>query len=347
MRLAIVGSGNIAATHAQAVEKIPEAILTAVCSRNAEKAARIAEAAQARVFTRLEDLLSEGVADAILIATPSGAHAESALPALRAGLHVLCEKPIEIHSKRIQEMIAEAERQSRILAGFFPLRGGVGAQTIRKALDEGRFGRLTFLSARVKWWRDQEYYSSSSWRGTWALDGGGALMNQGIHALDLLQWFGGGVARVAAQAATLAHEGIEVEDTLAASLQFSNGALGTIATATSCFPGLDVCVEVSGDAGTAILRNDSIEFWGFRDALPGDEVIRKNEAAGALGSGVSNPLVASCEGHRRQIEAFCRAIRGEAATIIDGREAGRAVAIIEAIYESAKTGKTQPVHYHL
>lgn len=343
IRLAIIGSGNIAAVHAEAVGQISGAKLTAVCARNVEKASALAAASGALVFSSLDELLAAKVADAVLIATPSGAHAAAALPALEAGLHVLCEKPLEINTGRVREMIAAAERNQRILAGFFPLRGSVAASTIRAALDAGRFGRLTFVSARVKWWRDAEYYAASNWRGTLAWDGGGALMNQGIHAVDLLCWLGGEVAEVGARVATLAHEGIEVEDTLAASLRFSHGGLGTIAAATSCYPGLDVILEISGDAGTAILRNDRIEFWQFREELSGDVSVRKNESTGLIGGGSSDPRAISPEGHRRQIEDFCKAIRGEECRVIDGREAGRAVAIIEAAYRSSQSGKFEPV----
>jgi len=346
VRLAIVGSGNIAFTHAAAIRQVPAARLTAVCSRNPGKSTVIAAPAGAKVFQSLDELLATDAADALLIATPSGTHLDSALPALRAGRHVLCEKPLEVRVDRIRNMIAEAKRQNVLLAGFFPMRYGSGAAAIRRALDEKRFGRITFLSARVKWWRDAGYYSDSSWRGTWQLDGGGALMNQGIHAVDLLQWFGGEITGVCAYADTLAHDGIEVEDTLAACLRFASGTLGTIATATSCHPGLDLSLEISGDAGTAVLVNDRIDFWRFREERTEDEFIRANETAGLIRSGSSSPLAISCEGHRRQIEEFCHAIRqGDATATIDGREACRAVAIVEAIYRSVKSEKSERVFY--
>lgn len=341
--LGIVGSGSIAQVHAAAIAQIPEARLTAVCARNPKNAAALDLPPNVRIFSTVAELIAANAADALLIATPSGAHAAAALPALEAGLHVLCEKPLEINTARVRTMIAAAKNNGRILAGFFPLRCGTAALSIRSALDAGRFGRLTFLSARVKWWRDQAYYTDSNWRGTQAFDGGGALMNQGVHAVDLLQWFGGDVVEIGARASALAHTGLEVEDTLAASLRFANGALGTIAAATSCHPGLDLNIEISGDAGTAILRNDRIDFWQFRDELPEDSVIRKNETAGAVGGGSSDPRAISSEGHRRQIDDFCRAIRGESNHIIDGHEAGRAVAIVEAAYRSSRSGKFEPV----
>lgn len=341
LRLAIVGSGGIAQTHVEAIRLLPDARLAAVHSRNPEKARELAAPSGAKVFATLDALLTSGEVDAILVATPSGAHAEAVIPALRAGKHVLCEKPLEISTERVASMIAAAKEAKLILGGFFPLRNGAGARTIREAVDQNRFGRLTFLSARVKWWRNQEYYSASSWRGTWELDGGGALMNQGIHAVDLLQWLGGKVKEASAFSDALAHPGLKVEDTLAACLRFENGALGTIEAGTSCHPGLDVSVEVSGDRGTAILINDRIEFWRFAEELPADEAIRKGEAGGQIRGGSSDPRAISCEGHRQQIAEFCRAIRGEAAAVIDGAEAGKAVAIVEAIYRSTHSGKSE------
>lgn len=347
MNLAIIGSGGIAKTHAAAIALLPDVRLAAIQSRNLKKARELAEPSGAEVVESLDALLSDDSIDAILVATPSGAHAESVLPALRAGKHVLCEKPLEISTERVKGMIVEAEKAGRILAGFFPLRCGAGAETIHAALQTGRFGDLTFLSARVKWWRDQAYYADSTWRGTHALDGGGALINQGIHAVDLIQWLGGPVSEVSAYAATLAHDGLEVEDTLAACLQFESGALGTIEAGTSCYPGLDLSLEISGTKGSAILVNDRIDFWKFAEEKPEDEGIRSGNSGGKVGGGASDPLAISCEGHRRQIEGFCQAIANNTTTgIIDGREAGRAVAIVEALYQSARSKKSHLVISH-
>lgn len=340
--VAIIGSGGIAQVHAKAIMHLQDQVrLAAVCSRNAEAARALAVPHGAEVFSSLEELLRTGSAEALLVATPSGAHREAVIPALRAGWHVLCEKPLEISVARAREILEEAKKAGRTLAGFFPLRCGHGALKLKEAAEAGRFGRLTFLSARVKWWREAAYYSDSSWRGTWQLDGGGALMNQGIHALDLLQWIGGAPQEVCAYAATLAHKGLEVEDTLAAGLRFSHGALGTIEAATSCHPGLDFSLEVSGDRGTATLLNDRIADWRFADAQPGDDDVRKIGYGGIAG-GTASPAIGH-EGHRRQIEAFCRAIQGGNDPIIDGREAARAVAIAEAVYRSARSGKSEAV----
>lgn len=345
LRLAIIGSGNIANTHAAAIEAIPEVRLQAVCSRNREMAEKLAKPFGAKVTDSLEELFASDDIDAVLVATPSGAHADAVLPALRAGKHVLCEKPLEVNSERVRAMIDEAARSGVILAGFFPLRQGAGAQIIHQALEAGRFGRLTFISARVKWYRDLEYYRASKWRGTWALDGGGALMNQGIHAVDLLQWFGGVPTAVAAFADTLTHPGIEVEDTLAATLRFANGALGTLEATTSCYPGLDLSVEVSGERGTAVLVNDRIDLWRFAEELPGDEDVRSGNLGGSIRGGSSDPRAISSEGHRQQIVDFCRAIRGESSEFINGQEAAKAVAIVETIYRAVRTSRVEPISY--
>ncbi len=344
VRFGVVGSGGIASTHAEALSRIPLARLGGVYSRNPANAEALATRWNAKAFTSLESLLDSGEIDAVLVATPSGAHEEVVLPALRAGLHVLCEKPLEISMERVERMTAEAKGRNLILAGFFPLRYGTGAQAIRKALEAGRFGRLTFLSARVKWWRDQDYYNGSSWRGTWRLDGGGALMNQGIHAVDLLQWLGGPVSQVSGIADQLAHKELEVEDTLTACLQFQSGALGTIAASTSCYPGLDLTIEISGDRGTAILRNDKIEFWQFAEEQADDNDIRTGGGSGKISGGNSDPRAITCEGHRQQIDEFGRAILGQKTNIIDGHEAGKSVAIVEAIYRSCRTKKLEPIH---
>ncbi len=343
IRLAIVGSGGIAKTHAAAIDLLSDAELAAVCSRSETGASALADSRGAKVFHSIGDILSMDGLDGVLIATPSGVHVESIVPALRAGKHVLCEKPLEISTERISRIVDEAEKSGSVLAGFFPMRCGSGARAIKDAVSQGRFGKLTFISARVKWWRDQDYYRLSSWRGRWDLDGGGALMNQGIHAVDLLQWIGGLPVQVSAFGGNLVHPGIEVEDTLAATLQFPQGALGTIEATTSCYPGMDLSLEVSGDKGSAVLINDKIVDWRFAEERPEDASIRAGHDTGVIHGGSSDPRAISCEGHRQQIEAFCQAIRGEPADIISGREAGRAVALVEAIYRAVQSGRSEPV----
>ncbi|MBC2595726.1 Gfo/Idh/MocA family oxidoreductase [Ruficoccus amylovorans] len=354
VRFGLIGSGGIAKVHVDALARIPQAQLAAIYSVDPVSACRLLDSDSAAAAANDDDVLlcdsvesllgQDAAVDAVLIATPSGLHAEGAIPALRAGKHVLCEKPLEIQSGRIRSMIAEASQQNRILAGLLPLRCGVGAQVIRRAVEQGRFGRLTFLSARIKWWREPSYYEASAWRGKWSLDGGGALMNQGIHAVDLLLWLGGQVTQVSALSGQLVHTGIEVEDTLAANLRYASGALGTITAATSCYPGLDFMLEISGDRGTAVLVDDRIQDWRFADEKPEDEAIRAGNLGGEIRGGSSDPAAISCEGHRQQIADFCEAVRGSSRdSIIEGDEAGAAVAVVEAAYRSARSGKAENV----
>jgi len=337
VRFALIGTGNISAIHAQAIKEIPGAQLTAAFSvAGLEDFAKKWGCAAAG---SLEELLARTDVDAVCITTPSGSHGDPAVAALRAGKHVLCEKPLEITPQRIDAILTAAKESGSLLAAVFQSRFGEGAQKVKKAVDEGRFGRLTLCSAYIKWWRTQQYYDSGAWRGTWEMDGGGALMNQGVHAIDLLTWFVGVPVEVKANIATLAHERIAVEDTAVATLRFANGALGVIEGATSTYPGWNKRIELSGDKGSVILEDDHIKFWQFEKEEAGDEAIRKSGNGANIGGGVANPMAISIEGHRRQIEDLCNAIREKRQPAIPGRDARNAVAVICSIYESAKSGR--------
>jgi len=224
-----------------------------------------------------------------------------------------------------------------MLAGVLQLRLGSGAQVLKRAVERGRFGRLTLCSAYLKWWREQSYYDSIDWRGTWALDGGGALMNQGIHAVDLLQWLAGMPSEVFAFSGCLAHERIEVEDTLAVALKYPDGALGIIEAATSCKPGSAMRIELCGDRGSAVLEDDRIVRWQFDEEDPGDDGIRESKSGGIVG-GSSDPRNIGFEGHRVLIEDLVGAIRDGRDPRIPGIEARNAVRLVLAIYDSARKG---------
>ena len=338
VRFALVGTGNIAGFHAEAIKQVVDARLVAAFSRS--NPTPFAQKYDCAAVTSLDELLARPDVDAVCITTPSGAHADPALAAMRAGKHVLCEKPLEITPARVDSMLQCAKETGRILAAVFQSRFGQGAQKVKQAVDTGRFGRITLASAYIKWWRTQDYYDSGAWRGTWELDGGGALMNQGIHAIDLLQWLVGMPVEVKATTALLAHDRIAVEDTAVAALKYESGALGVIEGATSVFPGWSKRIEISGDRGSVILEDDHIKFWQFADESPEDDAVRKGAAGGAnIGGGASDPKAISTEGHRRQIEDLCRAIRDNGQPAIAGADARRAVSLISAIYESAKSGR--------
>ncbi len=337
IQFGIVGTGTIAEFHAKAIASLPGVALAGVYSRNPEKAAEFAKRHGTAATSSLQELLALPGLDALCITTPSGSHAEAAIPALEAGKHLLCEKPLDVTLEKVDAIIAAAAKSKANLAAVFQMRFGAGAVRLKEAIEEGRFGRLTLCSCYIKWWRSQEYYDQGAWRGTRELDGGGVLFNQGIHGIDLLQWLVGMPEEVQARVATLAHERIEVEDTAAAVLRFPNGALGVIEGATSAWPGFSTRIEITGDRGSAILENDRLVFWKFADERPEDaSVVDAGEAK--LGSGASDPKAISIEGHRRQIEDLANAIREGRPPAVRGEDARNAVRIILGIYEAAAKG---------
>ncbi|HWL54152.1 MAG TPA: Gfo/Idh/MocA family oxidoreductase [Chthoniobacteraceae bacterium] len=339
IRFGIIGTGSIADFHAEAIRQTPGATLVAVTNRSFPKAQAFAARHGTTAEPDLAAFLSRSDIDAVCVTTPSGEHAAVAVEALNAGKHLLCEKPLDISLPRIDAMLAAARRNRRLLSAVFQARFGEGAQTLKTAIDAGRFGRLTLCNCQVRYWRDQAYYDNGAWRGTWAGDGGGALMNQGIHAVDLLQWLLGMPEAVCAQTGTLVHERIETEDTAAALLRFPSGAIGVIEAATSTWPGFSRRLQISGEHGSATLENDRLTFWQFRQESDEDARIRERGKEGAaIVSGASDPRAINAEGHRRQIEDLARAIRTGQPPAIDGAEGRNAVAIILGIYESVRTG---------
>ena len=336
---AIVGAGMIADVHAQAIAATPDARLCVVHARGAEGRRAFATKHGCREAATLDEIVRDPDVHAVCITTPSGAHAEAAVPLLEAGKAVLVEKPIEVSLVATDRILAAAERGGGVLAGVFQMRLGRGARVLKAAVEAGRFGRLTLCSAYIKWWRAQSYYDTSAWKGTWALDGGGALINQGIHAVDLLQWLVGLPEEVSAFYGTLAHTGMEAEDTVAAALRFPHGALGVIEAATSSYPGSDLRIEIIGDRGSAALVNDRIVRWDFAEPQPGDAEVLRDDGNAEIKVGSSDAKAMSNEGHRLLIADLTRALIEGRPPLIPGAEARRALALVLAIYESARSGK--------
>jgi predicted dehydrogenase len=338
----IIGCGMIAEYHARAIGEIPGAEVIAAFSRNPANGAKIAGIVGegCTIYDDLDALLARDDIDVVCICTPSGAHLEPAVAAAKAGKHVVVEKPLEITLERCDRILDACDAHGVRLCTIFPSRFGEANQKLKQAVDAGRFGRLTLGDTHVKWWRTQEYYDSGGWRGTWSLDGGGALMNQAIHNVDLLQWLMGDVDTVVALTGTLAHERIEVEDTAVAALRFRNGALGTIQAATSAFPGLLKRTEIHGDQGSARVEQDDVTLWEFATKLPEDAAILDTigKPAGSK-AGASDPRGINHAGHRDQLADFLRAIDSGKDPLVDGCEGRKSVEIIRAIYNSAAMGK--------
>jgi predicted dehydrogenase len=333
----------IARFHARALAEVPGARLTALVSRSTASAQKLAGelGLDLGLYTDLESALARSDVDVVIITTPSGAHLEPAVAAARAGKHVVVEKPLEITTARCDAIIDACARAGVELCTIFPSRFGDANVELKKAVEAGRFGRLTLGETTCKWWRSQAYYDEGGWKGTRALDGGGALMNQAIHNVDLLQWLMGPVTHVAGFTATLAHERIEVEDTAVACLRFAGGALGVIQATTSVWPGLPKTIAVHGDRGTAVIEQDDVLRWEFTPETDADRAIRARftQKSGASG-GSSNPAAISHQGHARQLADFVRAIQTGSKPLVDGKEGRKAVAIIEAIYRAAESGRT-------
>jgi len=338
----VIGAGMIGNFHADAIKQLPNAKLVCICDTAPGSAAKCAEKHKCEADDNLERFLSRPDIDVVTVATPSGTHSDLAILAARHGKHCIAEKPIDITLPKIDAAIAAHEQAGTRLGGIFNIRFLKTAQLFKQAVAEGRFGRLAFGMAYGPWWRDQEYYDKGGWRGTWKMDGGGALMNQGIHTIDLLQWLMGPVKKVRAICSTLAHERIEVEDTGVAALEFENGALGTIACTTSMWPGHFRIIEVSGDRGTVAMADQNFFFWQFRDEKPRDKEVREKYLEfPAVSMGASNPSAGmTADGHRDNFASFLKALDEGRRPEIDGAEARKAVQIILAVYESARTGKT-------
>lgn len=332
LRFCIVGAGFIGGVHAQALAAIPETKLTVVCSRNEARGRALAEPAGAMWLADYRQAVAQPEVDVVCICTPSGTHADIAEAAAQAGKHLVVEKPLEVTLAQVDRIIAAAEKAGVKLTGIFPLRFMQGPALAKQALAAGRLGRLTLADAYIKWYRDQAYYESSEWKGTWALDGGGALMNQAIHTIDLLNYLAGPVTRLVARTATLAHQ-METEDTAAALLTFGQGGLGTIEASTASWPGDTGRVELHGDRGTIALEDGRIVTWQLQDAPPG-EADRMLNLEGRQGGGAAAATGIGPELHRRQLVDMIEAIRHDRSPAITGAEARRSVAIIRAIYES-------------
>jgi predicted dehydrogenase len=334
----------IADFHARAIQAMRGGRLVACCSRNKEAVDAFAAKYNCKPYYDYNTLLRDRQVEIVTICAPSGAHLDYALPAIRRGKHIIVEKPLEITLKRCDKMIAAAEKAGVMLGAIFPSRFVEASQLAKKAIVEGRLGRITLADAYVKWWRTQGYYDSGAWRGTRDLDGGGALMNQSIHAIDLLQWLAGPVKSISAVTGILAHERIEVEDTAIAALEFANGALGAIEGTTSAWPGFLKRVEISGDKGTIMLEEDNIVTWKFAEERPEDEETRRKfSGKDTAGGGAADPRAIRFDKHQFNFEAFVDALNEGRRPELDGREGRKAVELILAVYAAAKKGRKVPL----
>ncbi len=336
----LVGAGMIANFHAKAIQALAskyDVKLNGVLGFTDAEARSFAEKHDVPFYTnKQEEFFARSDIQVVCIVTPSGAHLEPALAAIRAGKNLIVEKPLEITVERVDAMLDAAKKANVRVAAIFQARFSAGAQAVKRAIDEGRFGKLCLCSAYVKWYRSPDYYRG--WKGTMALDGGGAVMNQAIHAVDLLQWFAGMPKEVFAWKTNRLHLKIEAEDTACAAFKFPSGALGVLEASTAAYPGWERRIEICGENGSAIIEDDRIIRWEFRDTRPEDaELLAKNaSSSGASGAGAPDQI--SFLGHQRQIEDMVLSLRDNRPLLVDGKEARNTVALICGLYKSAETG---------
>ncbi|WNB87233.1 Gfo/Idh/MocA family oxidoreductase [Cellulomonas sp. ATA003] len=356
MRFALVGSGVIAPTHVRALLELAGRAELVVCSDVVPARAEALASEFGIKAAPYEDVLADPTIDAVTVCTPSGLHAEVGVPALLAGKHVVVEKPMEVTLEACDRLLAAQAQSGATLAVISQHRFDAASQIVKAAVDDGDLGRLVLAEARVPWYRTQEYYDSGEWRGTYALDGGGALMNQGIHTIDLLRWTCGPVRTVYAQARTAAHERIEVEDVVCATVEFANGAVGTIMASTAAYPGFPARLGVHGTRGGAVIEGDRLATFATVDgvtrageaanahavqvATGGTRAATKavDESVVAGAATVGSPADVWGQAHRAQLLDFIDAAEQGRRPLVDGAEGRNAVQLVQAIYESARTG---------
>lgn len=333
IHVGLIGGGNISATHARAARALPGVEIAAIYGTNAEKIGRLCAEHGATPYSDFENFLAHRPMDMVAIGSPSALHATQGIAAARRGLHVLTEKPIDIGTGRADALIAEAAKAGVKLGVFFQDRFQPDLVRVKQWMDGNVLGRAILADARVKWFRPPEYYADSRWRGTLSLDGGGALINQAVHTVDLLLWLFGDVVSVQAQSRTALHE-IEAEDTLVALLEFANGALGVLQATTSVFPGYPRRLELTGSEGTIVLEQDRLLAADLRNP-PADWQSQGDDR----NVSASSPVVGDARGHQAALEDFLRAIATGTSPRCSGQEGRRSLALVEAIYAACREGK--------
>jgi len=338
--IGLIGGGNITETHARAARAISGVEIAAIHGANAGKIARLCREHGGTPYQNIDAFLNHRPMDLVILGSPSGLHAEQGIDAASHGLHVLTEKPLEISTARADSLIVAANAAHVQLGVLFQDRTKPHIRQLKSWLAQNLLGKILFVDARVKWYRPPEYYSNSRWRGTLALDGGGALINQGVHTIDLLLWLLGDVARVQARTAALLHK-IEAEDTAVAAFEFASGGIGVFHATTAAYPGYPRRVEISGTEGTVILEHDRILAANLRDsptaAKISADLAALNELAKDENQSSSSAAVSDFRGHQAVLEDFLAAIQHNRAPACDGIEGRRSIALVEAIYRAART----------
>lgn len=330
----VVGCGVVADYHIGAIVDTQNARLAAVSDVVEARAREVGEQRGCPWYTDFREMFASSDVDVVCICTPSGIRIPIATEAAAAGKHLVIEKPIDVSLENADRIIRAAAEAGVELMCIFQLRYGEAVNKVRQAVQAKKLGKVTLGDAYIKWFRPQEYYDSAAWRGTWDMEGGGALMTQGIHTVDLLQWIMGPVKRVSARMGALVHD-IEVEDTVVATLEYESGALGVIEATTTCHPGMPARLEFSGSGGTIAMEADQITVWD----IEGEEGPVADAGGSDVAKAASDSKTFGTEGHKVQIAEMVRVVTDGEHPLIDGPEGRRALELILAIYQSARTGE--------
>jgi len=330
-RIGILGGGGISETHARAAQEVDGLELVAFGGRNRESLRRLSATFGGASYTDLNSFFNHQPMDGVIIGSPSALHAQQGITAAEHGLHVLVEKPIDVTVARADALIDACARAHVKLGVCYQDRFAPDANRLKDFIESDGLGKILLVTSHVKWYRPPEYYSGSGWRGKPELDGGGALMNQGVHTIDLLLWLLGDVKSVYVLSRTLLHD-IESEDTLVATLEFANGAIGTLEATTSAFPGYERRIEITGSEGTIIFKHDRIVAADLRKDFPGGLSTQQHDT----NHSASSPIVSDVTGHKRIIEDFLQAIKTDGSPRCDGNEGRRSVELVQAIYKSSE-----------
>jgi predicted dehydrogenase len=335
LRFGIIGPGSVAHIHSRAIKLAEDSELVAVYGRDEKKTKDFADQYSIKAYSDLETFLACDEIDAVTIATASGTHLDIGIQAASQGKHILCEKPLEITSQQAEKLIKACTTCNVQLGVFFQARFDKSTRLAKEAIRDGRLGKILLASCQMRWYRSQKYYDSAAWRGTWSLDGGGCLMNQGIHTIDLLLYLVGDPSIVSAFQGPLTHQRIEVEDNLCAAVRFKNGAVGTIEASTSCSPGFPRRIEISGENGSIGIEGNRIVRWEFNDRRPEDEnaVTTGNTDIG----GAADPAAIGITEHSLVIKDFVESIKENRQPFINGIEGKRAVDFVCAVYDSIRS----------
>ncbi len=331
LKIGIVGCGTIADIQAQALQQSENLELVSLYSRSEKNAKGLGEKYNVKWHTNWDKFIADPLINAVSICTPSGNHLDYGEMAARAGKHVIVEKPIEVTIERAKRLIQVCEENHLALAVIYQSRFIPEIEKAKKELDKHAIGKLIIADANIKWFRGQDYYDSGAWRGTFALDGGGVLINQAIHTIDLFQWFMGEVKSIYGKIATLTHERLEGEDNAMAVVEFKSGTFGVITGSTSIQPAQPRHIELHGEKGSIVIDGDDVRILKSGDEAPRQE---KGKSMGA-----SSPLQGfSIEPHKKQFEAIANAISKGHEPPVSGKESLKSLAIVLGIYESSKTG---------